>query len=106
MNARQLRAISQDPVHYTVIEITSFVLAAISLLAVMRVHLLSGILSGLLVYQLIQLITPRLSKKLSSKRALWFSIVLLSAAIIGLLTAAISARSNTSNISVPHGRSC
>ncbi|RKP58849.1 AI-2E family transporter [Pararobbsia silviterrae] len=89
MNARQLRAINREPVTYTKVEIASFLIAAIALVAILVLHLLSGVLAGLLVYQLILITAPLLERRLSSRRSLWISVVLLSVAIIGLLTAAI-----------------
>ena len=102
MPARALRTIAQEPILFTKIEIASFVLAGVALVAIMLLHILSGVLSGLLVFQLINLTTPLLAKRLSSKRALWFSVVLLSAAIIGLLAAAILGTIEHVERVVPH----
>ena len=104
MNARQLRSVVREQTVYTKVEIASFVLAGIALVAIMLLHLLSGVLAGLLVFQLIQITTPLLEKRLSSRRALWISVVLLSGAIIGLLTAAILGTIEHVEHAIPHAQ--
>jgi predicted PurR-regulated permease PerM len=104
MNARQLRAVSREPVTYTRVEIASFLLAGIGLVAIMVLHLLAGVLAGLLVFQLIQLTTPLLERKLSSRRAIWISVVLMSVMIIGLLTMAILGTIEHIEHALPHAQ--
>lgn len=104
MNARQLRSIVRDQTAYTKVEIASFILAGIALVAIMVLHLLSGVLAALLVFQLIQITTPFFEKRLSSKRALWISVVTLSVVIIGLLTVAILGLIEHIEHALPHAQ--
>ncbi|WP_413194763.1 AI-2E family transporter [Pararobbsia alpina] len=104
MNARQLRSIVREQADYTKVEIASFLLAGIALVAIMVLHLLSGVLSALLVFQLIQLTKPLLERRLSSKRSIWISVVLLSAGIIGLLTIAILGMIEHVEHALPHAQ--
>jgi len=70
----------------------------------MQLHLLAGVLSGLLVFQLIQITTPLLENRLSSRRAIWISVVLLSVLIIGSLTAAILGAIEHIEHALPHAQ--
>ncbi|MEX3526704.1 MAG: hypothetical protein VB143_04575 [Burkholderia sp.] len=65
------------------IEIGSYLLAVASLFLVLHLHLLSGLLAGLLVYQLVHAIAPVIERHMSSGRARWLSVVLLSVVIVG-----------------------
>ena len=53
---------------------------------IMHLHLLTVLLPGLLVYQLVGTLTPLVQRRLASERAHLISVVFLSALIIGLLT--------------------
>lgn len=65
--------------------IASHVLAAFTLLLVLPLHLLAALLAGLLVYELIDTLTPRLEGRLSNHRARWLAVALLSVVVVGLL---------------------
>lgn len=52
----------------------------------MHLHLLTVLLPGLLVYELVRMLTPLVQRRLASGRAHLISVVFLSALIIGLLT--------------------
>ncbi|MGS1052443.1 AI-2E family transporter [Burkholderia glumae] len=74
------------------IEIGSYLVAILGLLLILHLKLLSGLLAGLLVYQLVHTISPAIERHMSSGRARWLSVVLLSVVIVGGLaglTAAI-----------------
>jgi predicted PurR-regulated permease PerM len=69
--------------------IASFMLAGIGLLLVLQLHLLAALMAGLLVYEVIDTLTPRLQKLLAGERARWLAVALLAALVIGLLVLAI-----------------
>ncbi|PNL03036.1 hypothetical protein GAS19_02225 [Burkholderia glumae] len=74
------------------IEIGSYLVAILGLFLILHLKLLSGLLAGLLVYQLVHTISPAIERHMSSGRARWLSVVLLSVVIVGGLaglTAAI-----------------
>src|SRR5436305_1278637 len=63
--------------------------AVLTLWLILKLHLLSAALSGLLVYQLVHLLSPLLQKRLSGERARLIAVALLATVIVGLLTLAI-----------------
>lgn len=65
------------------IEIGSYLLALFGLWLVLHLKLLGGLLAGLLVYQLVHMIAPAIERHMSSQRARWVAVVLLSTAIVG-----------------------
>lgn len=65
--------------------IASFLLAALGLLLVLKVHLLAALLAGLLVYEVIDTLTPQLQRMISGERARWLAVALLAIVVIGLL---------------------
>ncbi|KAF1028863.1 MAG: hypothetical protein GAK40_00746 [Burkholderia plantarii] len=74
------------------IEIGSYVLAIAGMFLILHLKLLSGMLAGMLVYQLVHTIAPAIERHMSSGRARWLAVVLLSVVIVGGLaglTAAI-----------------
>ncbi|WP_153101428.1 AI-2E family transporter [Paraburkholderia hayleyella] len=68
------------------VEAGSYVLMLIALWVVLHQRLLGALLAGLLVYQLVHTIAPSIEKHMSSQRARWLSVVLLSVVIVGALT--------------------
>ncbi|HEY1611037.1 MAG TPA: AI-2E family transporter [Paraburkholderia sp.] len=68
------------------IDIGSYVVALIGMWAVLRLNLLGALLAGMLVYQLVHTIAPLIERRMSSQRARWASVVLLSTVIVGVLT--------------------
>ncbi|MEW6342277.1 MAG: AI-2E family transporter [Paraburkholderia sp.] len=68
------------------VEIGSYLLMLFGMWAVLNLRLLGALLAGLLVYQLIQTIAPRIEKHMSSQRARWLSVVILAVVIVGGLT--------------------
>ena len=67
------------------IRMASYVLAGIALLLVIGLHLLSALLAGLLVYELVQTISPLLERRLSGPRARVVVVALLGAVVVALL---------------------
>jgi predicted PurR-regulated permease PerM len=67
------------------IRYASYLLAAVALLLVIEVHLLSALLSGLLVYELVQAMTPLLGRRISGDRARVVVVAVLGAIVVGLL---------------------
>lgn len=65
--------------------LASYVLMGIALMAVLPLHLLGALLAGLLVYELIDTVTPFLQGRLSTQRARWLAVALLSIVVVGLL---------------------
>jgi len=70
-------------------QIASWCLAAVGLLLVLWLHLLTALLAGLLVYELVHTIAPLLQRHFSNDRARVVAVVVLSTLIVGILTAAI-----------------
>jgi predicted PurR-regulated permease PerM len=65
-------------------------LAMILLLGlVMTAHLLTALMAGLLVYQLVRTLTPLVHRRINNQRAHLITVLLLSAVVIALLTLAI-----------------
>ncbi|HWX65016.1 MAG TPA: AI-2E family transporter [Rhodanobacter sp.] len=67
------------------IRYASYLLAAVALLLVIDVHLLPALLAGLLVYELVQTLTPLLGKRISGDRARVVVVAVLGAIVVGLL---------------------
>ena len=71
------------------VEIASWVLIGVALLLVLRLHLLTALLSGLLVFELVHMIAPRLQRRFFGRRPRMVAVALLAAVIVGLITAAV-----------------
>ena len=69
-------------------DIASWLLIGLAMLLVLVFHLLPALLAGLLVYQLVHILTPYIAQKLPGPRAKIIAIALLSITIVGLLTLA------------------
>jgi predicted PurR-regulated permease PerM len=65
--------------------LASYVLAGIGLLLVLKLHLLSALLAGLLVFELVQTISPLLERRLSGSRARVVVVALIGAVVVALL---------------------
>src|SRR5215469_12307726 len=92
---QQVRDLRPRPVRLTsdmslpklsAVEIGSYVAALAGLWAVLHLNLLGALLAGMLVFQLVQTISPLIERRMSSGRARWLSVVLLSIVIVGVLT--------------------
>jgi predicted PurR-regulated permease PerM len=82
-NARSLRK-NPEPV-----EIAAWILMAAALILVLRLHLLTALLSGLLVFQLVHIIAPVLKRTFFGQRHRMVAVALLASFIVGAITAAI-----------------
>jgi predicted PurR-regulated permease PerM len=71
-----------------IVELAAWVLMAIGLVLVLRLHLLSALLAGLLVFELVHIMSPMLQRRLAGRGPQMVAVGILSALIIGLITAA------------------
>ena len=71
------------------VEITAWILVGVSLVLILRLHLLTALLAGLLVFELVHMIAPMLQRRLSGRLPQMVAVAILAALIIGVLTAAI-----------------
>jgi predicted PurR-regulated permease PerM len=69
--------------------IASYVLAAVALLLVLHTGLLAALLSGLLVYSLVHVLSPALGKNIGDHRARMVAVTLLGTLIVLLLSLAV-----------------
>src|SRR5690349_24602040 len=67
----------------------SWLLAAAALVAILKLHLLSALFAGLLVYELVHALAPLLQRRLFSERSRLAAVVVLATLIVGLLGLAI-----------------
>ncbi len=70
-------------------QIASWLLAALSLLLVLKAGLLAALYAGLLVYALVHLLAPRLARRLGSQPARLVAVAALGSVIVIALTAGI-----------------
>ncbi|MBT2745528.1 MULTISPECIES: AI-2E family transporter [unclassified Lysobacter] len=68
--------------------IAAWILALIGLFLILRLGLLSAVLAGLLVFQLIHVLAPLVDRKVRGRRARLIAVALLAILIIGFLTLA------------------
>lgn len=77
-----------DRRHYC--DITAWMLAGITLIVVLKFHLLASLFAGLLVFELVHVLVPALRlSHLVGKRAKLLAVALLTAMVVGLLTLVI-----------------
>ena len=69
-------------------DIAAWSLIGIAMLLVLKLHLLPALLAGLLVYELVLMLAPRIARRLPGTRAKLIAIALLSIIIVGLLSLA------------------
>ncbi|TAM03119.1 MAG: AI-2E family transporter [Paraburkholderia sp.] len=95
---KQVRDLRPRPVRLTsdmslpnlsAVEIGSYIVAIGGLWTVLYLRLLGALLAGMLVYQLVHTIAPFIERRMSSQRARWASVVLVSIVIVGTLTGLI-----------------
>lgn len=67
------------------IELASYLLAALALFLMLRLHLLPALLAGLLVYELVYSTSPLLGRRISGDRARMVVVAVLGVVIVGLL---------------------
>ncbi|AIY43741.1 membrane protein [Collimonas arenae] len=83
---RQLRPVITELPRF---RLAAWLVALTVLFLVMSLHMLTALLAGLLVYELVRALTPFVQRRLTSERAHLISVVFLSSIIIGLLTLVI-----------------
>ena len=71
-------------------EIAAWILMAAGLLVVVKLHLLSALLAGLLVYELVHVAVLRLRGRLSSERAGMVAVMVLAFLVVGVVAAAVT----------------
>ena len=71
------------------VEIVAWLFMAIALILVLRLQLLTALLSGLLVFQLVHMMAPWLQRRFFGRRPRMVAVALLATLIIGLISAAI-----------------
>lgn len=71
------------------VEFAAWILMAAALFLVLSLDLLTALLGGLLVFELVHMIAPRLQRRLSGRLPQMVAVAILAALIIGLLTAAV-----------------
>lgn len=69
--------------------IAAWLLAALGLVLVLRLGLLAALLSGLLVYEVVNTATPQLQRMIAGERARWLAVALVAVIVIGLLVALV-----------------
>jgi predicted PurR-regulated permease PerM len=67
----------------------SWLLTAAALVALLRLHLLSALFAGLLVYQLVYVLAPVLQRRVSSERSRMAAVAVLTVFVVGALGLAI-----------------
>jgi predicted PurR-regulated permease PerM len=70
-------------------EIASWILTGLALLLVLKLHLAAALLAGLLVFELVHILAPRLQRAIPVGRSRLIAVALLATLIIGAITAAI-----------------
>ncbi len=84
-------------------EIAAWLIAASALILIIVLHLLPALLAGLLVFELVHVISPMVGRRLSNQRAKLIAVALLSFTVISLLILAAVGivaffRSDTGNL--------
>ena len=86
-------------------KIASWILVGIGLFLALHLKLLSALLAGFLVYELVQLLAPIIEKPLQGRRSRWLALVALSIITVGILVLLILGavaffKSDTGNLQV------
>ena len=71
-------------------QVAAWVLVATGLLLVLQLHLLSALLAGLLVYELVHLAAPVLQRRLSGQRARMVAVTVLAMLAAGVVVGAVT----------------
>jgi predicted PurR-regulated permease PerM len=71
-------------------ELVAWLLVAAGLLIILKLHLLSALLAGLLVYELVHVAVPRLPSRLSGERARMLAVTAMAVLAAGVVAAAIT----------------
>jgi predicted PurR-regulated permease PerM len=73
----------------TRVEIAAWVLIGIALVLVLRLHLLSALLAGLLLFELVHMLAPVIQRRVFDRRPRMVAVAVLAALIIGVVSAAV-----------------
>jgi predicted PurR-regulated permease PerM len=73
----------------TAMEIAAWIMMAAALVLVLHLHLLTSLLAGLLVYELVHIIAPVVERRLFSRGHRLMAVALLATLIVGLISAAV-----------------
>jgi len=98
--------LTPNPAHpVSAAKTASWILAGIGLFLALHLKLLSALLAGLLVHELVQLLAPIIEKPLHGRRSRWLALVALSIITIGILILLILGavaffKSDTGNLQV------
>lgn len=68
------------------VDIGSYAVMLFGMWAVLEWKLLTALLAGMLVYQLVHTIAPAIERHMSSQRARWLAVVILATVVVGGLT--------------------
>lgn len=71
------------------VDIAAWALMGLALVLVLQLHLLTALLAGLLVFELVHMIAPALQRRIFGRWAQTIAVALLATLIIGLVTAVI-----------------
>jgi predicted PurR-regulated permease PerM len=67
------------------VRLASYLLMGLGLLAILQLHLLSTLLAGLLVYELVYSVSPMLGRRIPGPRARMLVVALIATVVVGLL---------------------
>ena len=87
----------------------SWILAGLAVFAVLQLHLLPTLLAGLLVFQLVHMLAPRLQMHFANERSRLVALFLLTLLVVGAMTAVVVGalaffKSDSSHIAVLFGK--
>lgn len=71
-------------------DIAAWIVVGLGLIAILKLHILSALLAGLLVYELVHLAVPRLPRRLSGDRARVLAVSALAVVVVGAVAAAVT----------------
>jgi predicted PurR-regulated permease PerM len=71
------------------VQLGAWILVGLALVLILRLHLLTAFLAGLLVFELVHMIAPMLQRRLSGRLPQMVAVGILASLIVGALTAAI-----------------
>ena len=74
--------------HISRSEYASWILAVLAMLFTLRFHLLPALIAGLLVYELVHVLSPASARHISTRRAKAAAIIVVSLIVVGAVSAA------------------
>jgi predicted PurR-regulated permease PerM len=83
-------AAENQPATDTRCRIAAWIVVGLGLIAILKLHILSALLAGLLVYELVHLAVPRLPRRLSGDRARVLAVSALAVVVVGAVAAAVT----------------